>query len=70
MRNISDKAYHMTREELLSFLRSIEDIVRAETDDNLCDASDFHLRADMALLSYINDPEITAAYTAIERWYS
>jgi hypothetical protein len=28
-----------------------------------------HEQADMALLKYINDPDITTAFLEIERWY-
>lgn len=29
-----------------------------------------HAEADEALLKYINDPEVRAAYDAIEKWYA
>ena len=29
-----------------------------------------HIEADKALLKYINDPEITKAFEAIEKWYA
>lgn len=29
-----------------------------------------HREADMLLLAYINDPEITNAFDAIEKWYA
>lgn len=29
-----------------------------------------HVRADEALLEYIDDPEITEAFEAIEKWYA
>lgn len=51
----------MTKEELLEFLKSC-----AEDSDN----ESAHSAADEALLRYIDDPEITAAYTQIEKWYA
>lgn len=58
------------RAALLALLCNIEQVVRQETGDDLVNAEDFHHRADWALLEYINDPEITAAYRAIQRWYA
>ena len=29
-----------------------------------------HVKADEALLEFINDPEITEAFDAIEKWYA
>lgn len=29
-----------------------------------------HGNADAALLAYINDPEVTAAYEAVPKWYA
>jgi hypothetical protein len=49
----------MTREQLLQILRNPSGDTEAD-----------HARADDALLAYINDPEITEAYNAIERWYA
>jgi hypothetical protein len=51
----------MTRDELLDALRRWQ-----QTRDH----EGAHYNADMALLEYINDPEITAAFEAIRRWYS
>jgi len=31
---------------------------------------DGHEKADKLLLAYINDPEITAAFMKIDRWYA
>jgi hypothetical protein len=51
----------MTKTELLDVL------TRCQRDR---DPEGAHADADDALLSYINDPEITAAYEAITRWYA
>jgi hypothetical protein len=51
----------MTKIELLAFLE------RCQRSD---DPEAAHSDADAALLAYINDPEITAAYEAIKRWYA
>ncbi len=34
------------------------------------DAECAHADADEALLDYINDPEITAAWQKVEKWYA
>lgn len=52
----------LTRDELLTLLRTL-----AEAGDN---PQDDHLEADHALLCYINDPEITQAFTNLFRWYA
>lgn len=49
----------MTRDELLAILTN-------PTGDTESD----HSRADDALLAFINDPAITAAFEALERWYA
>lgn len=51
----------MTKEELLRVL--------AECATNY-DQEVAHSRADDALLEYIGDPEITAAFNAFEKWYA
>lgn len=51
----------MTRDELLATLRE-----QAENGDT----EDAHHEADAAPLDYINDPEIRAAYDAVEKWYA
>lgn len=51
----------MTKEELLAKLREL-----AELDDN-----EFtHKEADAALLEFINDAEISAAFEEIRKWYA
>lgn len=50
----------MTRDELLAKLKGWED----------GDAEVAHLAADLALLDFIDDDEIRAAFLAIHRWYS
>jgi hypothetical protein len=49
----------MTKEELLEKLRN-------PTGDTERD----HAAADRWLLEYINDPEITAAFEALDKWYA
>jgi hypothetical protein len=34
------------------------------------DTEGAHYDADRALVKYINDPEITAAYDAVDKWYA
>ncbi|WP_041357566.1 hypothetical protein [Nitrobacter hamburgensis] len=52
---------NMNKEELLELLKK-----QAESDDT--EAA--HSNADGALLSFINDAEITAAYAAVPKWYA
>lgn len=52
----------MTRRELIKELRDI----RAHGGDEECD----HLRADRALLAFIADPGVTAAWEAIDKWFA
>jgi hypothetical protein len=51
----------MTKEELLVKLRDL-------VEDN--PGEENHMEADGLLLEYINDPEITEAYRAIDKWYA
>lgn len=51
----------MTKDELIARLREL-----AESGDT----ERAHGEADDALLAYINDPDIAAAYDAIEKWYA
>lgn len=51
----------MTREELLQTLRALA----VDVDTELS-----HIEADEALLAFINDPEIAAAFGAIHKWYA
>lgn len=54
----------MTREELIEQLRALR--------KELCkdDPENDHYNADELLLEYINDPEVTAAYRRITRWFA
>lgn len=52
----------MTRDELLEQLNQI-------VMNNGC-PDDNHKEADLLLLRYINDHEITMAFTEIEKWYA
>jgi hypothetical protein len=51
----------MTKEELLAKLKECSD------DD---DTEGAHVDADIALLDYINDPEIRKAFNKIDKWYA
>jgi len=52
----------MTKAELIDKLKSLHG-KGGNLDEN-------HQVADNALLEYINDPEVRAAFDAIEKWYS
>lgn len=51
----------MTKDELLKELR------RCQQND---DREEAHSDADTAILKFINDKEIEAAYDAVEKWYA
>ena len=51
----------MSKERLLEILRE----AAASGDTELA-----HVNADDALLDYINDDEIRAAYEAVDKWYA
>ncbi len=51
----------MSREELLKILKDCQ---------GSGDKESAHSEADDALLDYINDPEIKAAFDAIDKWYA
>lgn len=53
----------MTKDELLEALLGAAACVAVES------AEEAHLWADQALLAYINDAEVTAYFTDIEKWY-
>ena len=55
----------MTREDLLQTLRDI-----AAGAEGHVPGERPHYAADVALLKFIDDPEITAAFEAIEKWWS
>lgn len=56
----------MTRDELLAGLRALDEKdLRGDADPE----SD-HGMADQMLLAFIDDPEVTAAFDAIRKWYS
>ena len=50
----------MTKAELLRLL----------AEANTFDTEVGHGEADRALVNFINDPDITAAYDAIDKWYA
>ena len=51
----------MTRDELLARLRALASARDAETA---------HGDADDALIEFIGDPDVTAAFAAIPKWYA
>jgi len=61
----------MTRDELLALLRSL-DLPSGSpgAHEDAEDTERAHIAADKALLAYIDDPEVSAAFTALERWYA
>ena len=66
----------MTRDELLATLRNLYERQKRYNTDNRSeseryeDAEAWHERADQALLEYINDSEVSEAYSVLERWYA
>lgn len=60
-KNKKEGRIKMTKDELILELRMIA---------NDEDTEQAHYRADHALLSYINDPDVSRAYDAIDKWYS
>ncbi len=52
----------MSKEELLAALKICK--------QNEGDVEMAHYDADLALLEYINDPEIKSAFEDIKRWYA
>ncbi len=54
----------MNKAELIQKLNLLaEDLPDTDTEQN-------HIDADNALIAFINDPEIWAAYSAITKWYA
>ena len=51
----------MSKEELLQVLKDCAASY---------DQEGAHIEADEALIRYINDPEITEAFNAIDKWYA
>lgn len=57
----------MTRDELLKKLRAYKAMWGREQYDS----EQIHIDRDQALLDYVNDPEITAAFNDVpELWYA
>ena len=50
-------------------LRQLEEI-STEVEIDPIRTQEGHLQADLLLLAFICDEEITAAYTSISRWYA
>ena len=62
----------MEKEELLKKLNELIDkseIYACGQFETEGDPSDWHIEADMYLLEFINDTEITEAFNKIEKWY-
>ena len=55
----------MTKTKLINKLKELADQDEAESDPEMD-----HLKADDLLLGFINDPEITAAFGAVRKWYA
>lgn len=55
----------MTRDELIRRLRAL-----AEPESGLIDPESAHGDADRLLLEFINNPDVTMAFEAIEKWYA
>ena len=53
----------MTIDELIEKLKAIRQAGDWDRESN-------HIEADKALLEYINDPNVTAAFNVIDKWYS
>jgi len=58
----------LTRDEVLRTLRTCVDVSSGRGSGS--DAETAHMDADLALLQYINDEEITETFMAIRRWYA
>jgi len=54
----------MNRDELLQRLNFIANGGLKDDEEVM------HIKADEALLEYINDPEITKSFDAIDKWYA
>ena len=52
----------MTKQELINILSELADGGIEQEND--------HIKADKALLKYINDPRITRWYKKIKKWYA
>lgn len=50
----------MTKEELVEKLKACKNNATEEG----------HIEADCLLLEYINDPDVTAAFRALNKWYA
>lgn len=64
----------MTREELIAELKRLHAATEGWSGigDRAADAltpAESHPAADQALLDYINDPEVSAAFHALHKWY-
>ena len=65
MKKLSDvDARQMTKDELIQRLNFIA-FGGLRDDEEV-----MHVKADEALLEYINDPEVTKAFDSIDKWYA
>lgn len=60
----------MTIDELIAKLKALSREGKPPRKFGEGDAGDDHIEADRILLAYINDPRVTEAFDAIEKWYA
>lgn len=61
----------MNRDQLLTLLKSLAlPIDSPGAHEHAGDTEYAHETADKALLAFINDPEVTAAFDALKKWYA
>ncbi len=60
----------MTRDQLLDRLLALASPTLFVHERDWPDREQRHIDADEALLLFIDDPDITAAFNQIEKWYS
>jgi len=60
----------MTKAELLQALEKAANTQYPASTGGSFDQEMAHVYADEALIAFINDPEVTAAYEAIPKWYA
>ena len=61
---IDQRCRLMTRDELICRLNFIASGGLKDDEEVM------HVKADEALLEYINDPEVTKAFDSIDKWYA
>ena len=60
---MEEQKEQMTKEALIEKLRNLEKL--SEYDEEMA-----HIEADAALLLFINDSDISAAFGSINKWYA